>query len=404
MNFNLKNYDILSVNPQLYVESEKRQKTEFGGFTSVILVMILMASMVYFFLEVFLRNSFLVIYNQITDSRPVLNFTNLPIGLALFDSQAKLVDMEGQVRIFAEFHEISADKNREVLHKIIKIKLERCNISNHLGEYKDYFKKNPLLEKYWCIPKGKYNLTLHGNWADSVNSNSYLLLKISKCFNTEDTYLFPTQICKNMTLIDSNLLQVFLNIFYLDNDIDHNNYENPGQLISKSETFALSSTSYSSYYIKKKIVKYQTDSGFLFSNLRNENFFQEDTLSMITDLSVNKSPTGLFGNINISLSKKTDIFFRGYIKLQSALANIGGIVEGIFFFFSAIMKLLMKRYYYTELGKSAYKFSADPIDKIQYFQPFKFKNYKIFKNEKRIRESKLNQNYPNYHLQKNNTK
>ena len=95
---------------------------------------------------------------------------------------------------------------------------------------------------------------------------------------------------------------------------------------------------------------------------------------MITDLRVNASPLGLFGNINISLSKKTDVFFRSYVKIQNAFANIGGIVEGIFFTFSVFMKYIMKKNYYTELGKSCYKFNSDQADKI-IFKPFQFENH-----------------------------
>lgn len=408
MNINLKDYDILGVNPQLYIEEDRRRRTELGGFTSIILVIILLTAICYFCFEVFARNSFMVIYNQTTDSQPMLNLTEFPIGVALFDGKANLIELEGEVRIHAELHQISSYAfGKKPVQTITRIELERCSKDKHYGAYKDMLEKNQILEKYWCIPTGKQNLTLYGNWADSVNPNSYLVFKISKCMNYENNNytnnfinktfsnisnsvntnyssninstnsgnsIINNQACKSDSVIQKNLLQVYLNIFFLDYDIDHNNYETPGMLIQRSETFALSSTSYSSYYLRKKIVKYQTDSGFLFSNIGNEVFFQEDSLSMITDLSVNNSPTGTFGNINISISKKTDVFFRSYIKIQSALANIGGIVEGIFFTFSFLMKFLMKGSYYKQLGRSAYSFGPDPTEKIKYFKPFKFKD------------------------------
>lgn len=412
MNIKLKEYDILGINPHLYVDSDKRRKTEIGGFTSIILIVILLTAICYFFFDVFARNSFVVIYNRTTMTQPMLNLTEFPIGVALFDGKANLIDIEGQATIHAEFHQISSFAfGKKPVQKITKINLERCNKDIHFGAHKEILSNNPILEKYWCIPTGKHNLTLYGNWADSANPNSYLVFKISKCldnnkdldaknqanntnFENLDKYTnanisdnsFVNKVCQEKSIIKKNLLQIYLNMFFLDYDIDHNNYETPGRLIQRSETFSLSSTSYSSYYLRKKIVKYQTDFGFLLTKIKNEFFFQEDTLSMITDLSSIDSPTATFGNINISLSKKTDVFFRGYVKIQSALANIGGIVEGIFFAFSFLMKFLMKESYYKELGKSAYLFAPEPSKKLNFFQPFKFKDLK-----KNLRQTEKNE-------------
>jgi hypothetical protein len=49
-----------------------------------------------------------------------------------------------------------------------------------------------------------------------------------------------SNVCKENSIIDKNLRQVYLIMFFLDYDVDHNNYEPPGKLNWRSETFSLS--------------------------------------------------------------------------------------------------------------------------------------------------------------------
>jgi len=392
MNINIKQYDILGVNPQLYVNSEKRKQTDIGGFTSIILIILLILLISYFFLEVFMRNSFSVISHQITDTQPKLNLTYFPLSLGLVDKNAQLISLEGQVRIEADFREISQNYKQEIEKKITVITLEKCNKSVHFQHYSDLIDLNkfPFLEKFFCLPGYLNNLTLLGNWGDSINPNSIINVNIYKCINNQNNFNISSEICKNETIINANLLHVYLNVLYVDFDIDHNDYENPGKPIIRSETFPLSSTTFNIYNVRKKIVKYQTDTGFFFPDTKKKIFFQDEGYNLITNIYSDYYLNGLFGKITISLSKKTDIVVRNYLKLQSALANIGGIVEGIFFIFSFITKYFMKKNYYSELGKSSYKFSEDPQEKLKYFQPFNFKDYKKQKIKKIENETEGN--------------
>ena len=332
---------------------------------SIITLIIVLFGTIYFFLEVFLRTSFVLIYNQTTDFSPVLNITNFPVGLAIFDSNAiPIENLENQIRIYGEFYELSPDPQG---YKITKLKLkqfplERCDLDKHFGDYKYLFNKIQGLNYYLCLPVNSVNLTLYGNYADGLNPNSFLIFQIAKCFNNNNTDLFPEVKCFNRTTIDNNFNNVYLNMLFLDYDIDHKNSKNPGNIILRSETYPLSTTVYNRYFIRKKIVQYISDFGFLFSSIQNNVFFQDDSLNLNTDLRVNSSPIGLFGQVNISLSKKTDNYYRSYIKLQSALANIGGIVEGIFVIFSLLVKFIMSNNYFIDLGNKSY-FFLDEMDK-----------------------------------------
>lgn len=385
MTINFKELDILGMTPELYVECEKRKKSNIGAMTSILTVLLLITSIGYFFSELFFGNSFILIYNQTTDYNPVFDFSEYPLAFGFFDMLSNPIsDLDDQIRIYGELYKLEPSlKPAEGIKMDIKeFKLERCDLKSHFSKYANLFKKMKNLDKYYCIPSGQLNLTLYGNYADGLNPNSFLVIKITKCFNdSSKSRLFPSVICRNKTEIEKNIYNFYLNILFIDQDIDHKNYENSAQIVARSESFSLSSSVFTGYHIHKKVVNYQTDYGIFFSNLKEEVFFQDDFIAINTDLSVNTSSIGLFSHFIFSLSKKTDNYYRKYPKIQCALAKIGGIVEGILFFFSAVVKFLMKKNYYCDLGNQCYLFSNKTNNLIKYV-PVKFKELnKIIEEE-----------------------
>lgn len=388
----LKDLDILGVNPVLYVDGSRRKKSAFGAIASILTCLLMMGATIYFCCEVFFRNSFILIYNQITNYNPAFNFSDYPLAFGFFDTNSKpLEGLEDQIRVWMELQNLypSEDSNQKVKFDTTLLKLEKCELKKHFTKYANLFKKYSYLETYYCIPTGKLNLTLYGNWADALNPNSFLTIKFAKCFNDQaNVNDFPEVSCRNISEIDKNLFGFVMNMLYLDYDINHSNVDNPVNIISRSESFSFSSSVFFRYHIRKKIVNYQTDYGFLFPNIVNEVFFQDDYMTSTTDLRVNTSPRGIFGHTILSLSNKTDNFSRTYTKIQNALANIGGIVEGIFFFFSVLVKFLLKKNYYSELGLSCYGFSRKQSENVKYV-PVKFRELKQINEENYFNENEI---------------
>lgn len=359
----VKFFDVLGINPRIYLNSEKRKKTKYGGAVSLVMILLIFCSIFYFFFELILRESFTLIYNQTVDFNPTLNISNIPLVFGFADQYANPIkNLENQIRIYGEYYQMNKnyDSDKPVLLGIKQLKMEKCDINKHFGNYYSFFTKYAaMLDKFYCLPINEHNLTLYGTWGDSQNPNSYLVLKIAKCFNNENKEIFPDANCFNRTTIDSNLMNIYLNIVTLDYEINHTNVKNPDIISIRSDTFSLSSSVFNRYEIKKKIVNYQTDHGILFPILDYKQFFQYDISSLNTDLRVNISPIGLFGQISFSLSKKTDNYKRNYIKIQNVLANIGGIVDAIYIVFSLLFKYIMKGNYYNDLGNLVYNRCMD---------------------------------------------
>lgn len=128
--------------------------------------------------------------------------------------------------------------------------------------------------------------------------------------------------------------------------------------------------------------------------MKKEVYFQEDSIGVKTDLRVNISPIGIFAQMTFSLSKKTDNYFRNYHKLQSAIANIGELVQGIWWVLSALVRFLTKKGYYNDIGKKCFKTSINEnmrlISKHSNFNRFKKGVFDKSAN------SSLNNNFENY--------
>lgn len=363
MRFNLKSYDILGVEPRIYFESNSRKTTNIGAITSIITLISVISAVVFFTWEFLFRNSFDLIYNQTTDYKEQLNITNNPIAIGFYDSTSKMLEnIDNQIRIYGEFYEMRPEQDGTAPKTILteQFKLEACNISRHFYEYKSIFEPFPRLPQYYCIPNGKLNASLFGSFLDTVKPNAFLTIKVSKCFNDKNkTNIFPEVSCKNKTEIDRNFNLIYVNVLYLDYDIYHLDVDNPARVVLRSETYPLSSSVFHSYHMRKKIVNYKTDYGFLFYNIHIQNFFQYDTLTTTTDLRVNSSQLEVFGTLIFSLSKISDNYFRKYVKIQNAIANIGGVIEGLFLLFSGLIKIFMQKNYYSSLGILCYKLSDD---------------------------------------------
>ena len=116
MSLEIKDFDILGITPQIYIDSCKRKKSRLGGFASILSVILIIFGFIYFFLEIILRNSYTLISNQIYGLDPILNLTNLPLAIGIFDSYANFIDNIDNTRDEEDF---SNNHNTHVNNSII---------------------------------------------------------------------------------------------------------------------------------------------------------------------------------------------------------------------------------------------------------------------------------------------
>ena len=79
-------------------------------------------------------------------------------------------------------------------------------------------------------------------------------------------------------------------------------------------------------------VIYSSDYGYIFESNDVLKFFQGEDFVMEYDFRKKEVSPGIIASFFLSNSNKSHIYTRVYIKLQSLLANIGGVINGFTIF------------------------------------------------------------------------
>ena len=82
------------------------------------------------------------------------------------------------------------------------------------------------------------------------------------------------------------------------------------------------------YYLLKTRVIYQTDYGFVFQNQQSTEFYVHED-NYVADIRTLGMELTNFAFLQITMNNKVDTYNRSYTKLQSVLANIGGVINSI---------------------------------------------------------------------------
>ena len=150
---------------------------------------------------------------------------------------------------------------------------------------------------------------------------SFIKFDFYQCVNTTNN----GNKCKPKEQIDYYLNGTFATVEFTDISLDPSNYSNPdspqlGELYS-----TVGNNFYREMHLFLKEVKFESDIGLVFSSIQSQKYIQLDYLS---DMFSFKSQSN-FCSLTLKLSNRIDVYKRTYIKFQTTLANIGGIVKAV---------------------------------------------------------------------------
>jgi hypothetical protein len=168
--------------------------------------------------------------------------------------------------------------------------------------------------------------------------------QINKCVNDSSNNLTK---CRSDV---SNVLEnVYISIKFLDYLIQHDYFENPYEMYLRSDQVTASSTVYKRAFYFMKQVKYLTDIGFVFEDIKTEYFYQYPDPKETVDLRSQGILPGNFINVSFVMDKKIDIYKKTYMKLQELLAVVGGIIKLFTQVSIILLSLVFYNSYYMEV-------------------------------------------------------
>lgn len=348
--------DILSIEPKIMYFGNSRFKTWFGGLFSILSIIAILVLSFYFCLKTLGRDSTTIVYNQDATIYPTLNISKFSIMISLVDGNAQpLTEQERYWGLMVELWEFDDElKNGTLQNKqtINQIKFKKCDLQTDFGEYAHYFDNATHVSDYYCIVPNQNNLTLYGVYGDS-KPQSFLYFYINRCMNGYD----GKSNCHPMTKINNALINTYISLRYIDYDVLHNNQKTPYRPYMRTEGLPISSTIYKRFFINKKNVEYTTDYELVFDDSRVENFHQQDNIDVSVDSRRLYNYPDRLANINIQMSRKTDLYYKTYSKLQDLVANIGGVIESILIIANFVVSFFSQSVYNLNLVNKLFDYN-----------------------------------------------
>jgi hypothetical protein len=322
----IKYFDFLSLKPSMKINKEDRLKSFPFGLLSLLAYLVAFALGIYFINQLLSRSDSAVTTSEIPDLSQNINLSQFPYTISLRSNLGRPVpdDIYSLQSEIWRFYVTNTTGQEELMVDRIKVKHEKCDINKHFGKFKYLFQNLPYLSSSFCPIPGENNITLKSVYG--ANDMIFMQHYFSRCLN--DTKQNRTY-CKEKKFIEESLESVFISYNFLEYCIDHKNLLSPGSLIVRPEVIPASNTIYSRtwYYISN--ILYTTDMGLIFEDPHVANYFQVTRYIQIYTLLSSGTVPGSFSLVTMSMFNKSYSYKRSYMKFQSVLANIGGVVKGI---------------------------------------------------------------------------
>jgi hypothetical protein len=156
-------------------------------------------------------------------------------------------------------------------------------------------------------------------------------------------------------------LPVILYMTFPDYEINFQNLTSPYKPYIRTENFIFSTQTMNSYlyYLKKTFIT--SDYDFVFQNEKKVHSYQSYTMQSVSSLGTSFFVSEGFGVFQLALSSNANMHYRSYIKLQSLVANIGGVVNFIILFARVLIGYVAKKLLLLEFVNNRCKFKPSSV-------------------------------------------
>jgi hypothetical protein len=356
----LEKCDLVGSEIQLYHKGSSRVKTTLGGLFSVILLIFTLFCISYFGSDIVQKQKPTYRFYKEYSNESTIAFPDFPLMIILTTNTGAVIKQpERYYYMDAVYYVLELDQQSKTFKsRGYSLYVEQCN-STMYPKYKELIDSPsngvPVSSAY-CINPNKINYL---NGTIGTNETLYALNEFG---NLPSRFAFTRlHICKNTTEngnscatpaeIDALMtMGTYISVFYVDNYINLNFYENPYVSFITNYAQAITKGICKANHIKVKTTKIFTDSGIILEDTDEINFHQVEGIS--SDLINNPDSLVLF---YIETTKMSDNYSRKYVKIQDLIANIGGLIKFLFTIASVIMSFYSEAYFTIDIANSLFQ-------------------------------------------------
>ena len=340
-----KEFDFFGKLPEFYFKRKPKQATIIGRILTLLYIFIYILLLIYKLYRMSKRIdiTFYDSYSN-TDEIPIIHITkeNFSIFISIYnDSNFPFIDES----IYYPVAYFNGEESKE-------IDIVRCDFDKIGSKYKQFFSDKEI-NNYYCLNNIDFILKPYEN---------SIFVELYPCKNTTEN----NNHCKPKELIEENLNNKLLKIFFEDIDITPLNYDNP----IKEKLNFLDAGTYNNFglylYSEMQYIRIETSTNIIgfdfFSNPKIDEYIKFDNVELFTvpgfnldDESNNNSVCG----IEFQLNDKTLMEKRYYSSLIDVLGDVGGFMEIINTFFGLICSFFGDIIYERTIVNSLFLFDIN---------------------------------------------
>lgn len=306
--------DIFGQGIQLKINKQTKSQTFLGGLLSIIMIVLLIVFFYFSAQDVLYKtNPQISIEQQINEisSDLILDKYSFPISFSLTNYLNYRIF---NPKFFTYSIVYTQGVNSSDLDEI-DLNLTNCRIDHFPNIAEDKFYSQQL-DKNLCIEN--QNISLHGSWfwqGESKNTKT-LSLSVSICTDNEDCAPYEEII----DYLNSN--DLFWNMYYQNTLINPQNADMPisYNIVNFFKSLKSETKKYSGIHLRKQLL--QSEEGFLLQST-----YLNESIAYDYELTDHSSFSNTLVEFEIFVSPSTFIYHRSYMKIQSAIANVGGLAN-----------------------------------------------------------------------------
>jgi hypothetical protein len=329
-------FDFVGYEPKISVYGSDRYKTFFGSLMGFVCTLAVLGLSIYFTKIMFERTDMSVLQNVWKDGEKPVNLTNsffyfnlvdgknLPINSKFYDIRMDLWEM------------VSLKSGDPLTAKITSLPMEECNGEKHFGDYKDSVSFH--LKGSKCLAPNKYNISLYGFYG-GITPFSFINVAINFCNNVTNNNTCPSE-----SELAPVLRNVYLAFGYIDNQVDHNDVNLPVKSYVKTQIPPINWDLHNRYFENIGVVDYFTDTDLIFENYQLTSSYMSTKLDMTLSIRHGSAlyPGITFATLSFVRDHKVTTYKKSFLKVQTLLAKIGGILNALTFLFKLVSSIITK--------------------------------------------------------------
>jgi hypothetical protein len=350
--------DFTSVEAKLYLNGKDRYVNKFGALMSVLAGIAISVLSIYFMIIFIDKSEISVLYFEQTKYFSLYaNMTDKPFFWRVADFDKKTTDPR-----LITLWPIYLNYINNTLASSTILETQPCSQQRwtKFPQYQDIPFSYDLKE-FECIKENKYNLNVT---MDTLTWDyNYFNIYLAPCKNSTANNNF----CLPQKQIDDYLDKANLKLewSFPSYSIDHLNKTLP--IIDGNEFTAIKlyPSMYYKYLTQVKIVNYTDDKGTVMEELETFNFFGPDPLRSKIEVGMKGTKVNIadtFALLQIRPNTNVfDNFKRNYPKLQSIVANIGGVIKFIMIIAQVLSKYISSQMLQVDLSNN-FHYPSDEAD------------------------------------------